>query len=242
MPNPKDNLLFILCGTQFASNLGGAARVLKNMGFERLALVAPACEVGVEARTAAMRGETLLDHADFHPTLRDAKRHVDLLVGTSGGMGSRHPRRTDSRTLAEEIVPSYLPGRVGVAFGCEGNGLRHDEIELCEWLVEIPTGSRYGSLNLSQAVAIVAYELNLSLSRVSRDSFLHLATREQVRSLIDHLEVLLGAAGLPDSTDIGETVRRLARIVGRARLEEEDVNLIRGLLNRIQPSLPRHRD
>lgn len=234
MADPKERVTFILCGTQFASNLGGAARVMKNMGFGRLALVQPVCEVGVEARTAAMRGDELLDHAKFHPTLAEAKQDFDLLVGTSGGLGSRHPRLTDSRTLAEEIVPAYLPRRVGLAFGSEGNGLRHDEIDLCDWLVEIPTGSPYGSLNLAQAVAIVAYELHLSLSRPERRPFLHQASPGQVGELMEHLGQRLQSAGLPGSTDLDQVVRRLEKIAGRARLEEEDVNLIRALLDRSQ--------
>ncbi len=229
MTDPKTSVTFILSGTQFASNLGGAARVLKNMGFERLALVRPVCEVGVEARTAAMRGDSLLDSARFHPSLLEAKRDVDLLVGTSGGLGGRHPRRVDCRSLAEEIVPRYLPNRIGVAFGCEGNGLRHDEMELCEWLVEIPTGSDYGSLNLSQAVAIVAYDLHCSMTRLTPGGFLHLAPPEQVRDLLSHLERLLASGRLPASTDIDQALRRLEKIAGRARLEQEDINLIRSL-------------
>lgn len=230
MQNPKDQIRFILCGTQFASNLGRAARVMKNMGFERLILVQPECEVGVEARTGAMRGDGILDRADFAATLEDASRQVDLLVGTTARLAGANPRRAALRTFAEEIVPAYLPNRIGIAFGAEGNGLTRQEIDCCQWLVEIPTSPEYPSLNLSQAVAVAAYELHVALSGLQRGDFLNAAPPELVRGLLERAEETLRRLHPPDSLDLEEAMRRIARVAGRARLEREDVNLIRGLL------------
>ena len=80
---------FILVRTQFASNLGTSVRILKNMGFDRLILIEPECEVGVEARARAMKGAELLDGARFYPSLLEAGRGIPQLVAATARTGFR---------------------------------------------------------------------------------------------------------------------------------------------------------
>lgn len=226
----KDHLHFILVRTQFASNLGAAARILKNMGFGRLVLIRPRCEVGAEARMMAMKGAELVDNAVYYPSLHEARRQIRLLVGTTARSPKSGSRRISSRTLAGKLVPRFRSGPLGIVFGPEDNGLSREELQLCEWLVEIPTAGNYPVLNLAQAVGLVAYDLHLASREPEDIQFLHLAEPAEVQSLIAHLEAVLTAAVLPPHLSRQRILARLNRILGRAQLEKEDVKLLRSLL------------
>ena len=225
-----DHIHFILVRTQFASNLGAAARILKNMGFSRLVLIRPRCEVGAEARMMAMKGADLVDDAVYYPSLRQAKRKLRLLVGTTARSPKSGTRRISSLTLAGELAPRFRSGPLGIVFGPEDNGLSREELRLCEWLVEIPTAGDYPVLNLAQAVGLVAYDLHLTALEPDDSPFLNLADPAEFRSLIAHLEAVLTSAGLPPHLSRQRILARLNRILGRAQLEKEDVRLLRSLL------------
>lgn len=234
----RENLHFLFVRTQFASNLGSAARVLKNMGFAHLVLIQPQCEVGAEARSYAMRGAELLDTARYYPSLQEASRHFQLLLGTTGRFLRDKPRLVDCRSMAAKILPAYSSSRVGIVFGAEDNGLVREELQLCHWLVEIPTGSEYPILNLAQAVAIVAYEIHLSLGAQRREGFLHGASPEGVEALMERLERFFHRLDPPPGISVERWMKRLRQLAGRARLEEEDVNLLHGILSLLALRLP----
>ncbi len=231
---PEESIVFILARTQFASNLGQAARVMKNMGFSRLLLVRPQCEVGMEARTRAMKGAEILDRAELFPSLEAAAREVDLLVGSSGRFGPGKPNWITSRRFAEAVVGRYLPARVGIAFGAEDTGLEREEVALCQWLIEIPTGSQYGVLNLAQAVGILAYDLHLALADTPRRPTLHRSDPQHVAALLEDVRATLQSLGFPTRVPLERVMKRFQKIAGRAQLEIEDVNLFRGLLRHLR--------
>lgn len=231
MDRNKDRYHFILSHTQFASNLGLATRVMKNMGFENLILVRPECEVGLEARARSMRGSDVLDRCRLRPSLEAALEDVDMLVGTTGRAHRDSTRWTTSRRFAEEIAPRFPDSRIGLAFGSESNGLSKEEVALCQWLLEIPTESGYPVINLAQAAAIVAYDLHMSgLDRRSHPA-LQFASSESVESLLERVESLLEKSTLPEMVDPQRILDRLRRLAARANLERDDVNMIRGLID-----------
>jgi TrmH family RNA methyltransferase len=230
----KGDIHFLFVRTRFASNLGLAVRALKNMGFENLILVAPQCEIGLEARSRAMKGADILDRARLAPSLEMAAADLDLLFGATGRFREPQPALVDVRTLAVDLLPRLEHSSVGIVFGPEDNGLAREEIRLCHWLVEIPTGSEYWVMNLAQAAAVIAYELHMALTPPARRPPLHRATREEVRGLMDSFEAALKSADVPPGISLPRLMLRLRRIAARTRLEKEDVNLWRGLVAVLQ--------
>lgn len=230
----RDNIHFILVRTQFASNLGSTVRVMKNMGFHRLVLVQPQCEVGLEARTFAMKGAEILDKAVFCLSLEDAAQDLSLLIGTTGRFKGPKPRLISCRTLVEDVLPRCSPANLGIVIGSEDNGLRREEIRLCQWLVEITTGSDYPVINLAQAAAIVAYELNLGLSDQRASDALNLASPEELDSLIFHVERTVRALALPVRLSAKRLMQRFRKIASRAELESEDINMLHALLKELE--------
>ena len=230
----RDNIHFILVRTQFASNLGSTVRAMKNMGFHRLVLVQPQCEVGLEARSFAMKGAEILDKAVLRPSLEDAAQDLSFLIGTTGRFTGRKPRLISCRTLMEDVLPRCSPANLGIVLGSEDNGLRREELRLCQWLVEIPTGSDYSVINLAQAAAIVAYELNLGLSGQEPSDALNLAGPKELDSLMLHAQRTFEALALPVRLSVPRLMQRIRKIASRAELESEDINMLHGLLKELE--------
>jgi TrmH family RNA methyltransferase len=230
----RDNIHFILVRTQFASNLGSTVRVMKNMGFHNLVLVQPECEVGMEARSFAMRGAEILDRALFSPTLEEAAENLSFLVGTTGRFKGQKPRLITCRQLVEDVLSSCASANLGVVLGSEDNGLRREELRLCQWLVEIPTGSDYTVLNLAQAAAIVAYELNLGMEgRETSEDTLQLAGAQELESLLNHFRETVDLLSPNIRLSTNRLMQRVRKIASRAHLEREDINMLHLLLKEL---------
>lgn len=230
----RDNIHFILVRPQFASNLGSTVRAMKNMGFHRLMLVQPQCEVGLEARTFAMKGAEILDEAVLRSSLEEAAQDVSFLIGSTGRFSSGKTRLISCRTLVEDVLPRCSPANIGIVLGSEDNGLRREELKLCQWLVEIPTGSDYPVINLAQAAAIIAYELNLALTHQGPSDSLNLASPEELDSLMLHAGRTLQTLALPVRLSVPRMMQRIRKIASRAELESEDINMLHGLLRELE--------
>jgi TrmH family RNA methyltransferase len=233
MGDPKSNLHFVLVRTQFASNLGSTVRIMKNMGFERLILVRPECEVGIEARSFAMKGAEILDHARFFTSLEAVVDEVPVLIGTTGRFHGGRSRLVDCPALTEQILPQLSGTDVGIVLGSEDNGLRREELRLCQWLVEIPTAPGYSVINLAQAAAIVAYQIHVASSSWARPSSPARAAPSQVESLMGRIESLLEALDLPTRISVPRLMQRIRKMAGRAQLERRDVNMLHGVLKEL---------
>jgi len=206
---------------------------MKNMGFENLILVQPECEVGLEARSYAMKGAPVLDRARFVPTLDEVADELGLLIGTTGRYRGRKPRMLSCRTLVEDLLPKFASSSIGIVLGSEDNGMRREELRLCQWLVEIPTGSDYPVLNLAQAAAIVAYEIHVGMSKHTAGKTLREANPNEVESLMSRIEDSLRSLDLPTRLSVERLMLRLRKITGRAQLEREDVNMLHGLVKEL---------
>lgn len=148
----------ILVEPEQEGNVGAIARVMKNFGFSKLILVNPKCNhLSEEARKRAKNAQDVLKKAKICSW---AKINFDFLIGTTAKIG------TDFNIPRSPLTPNDLrnalqhKGRnVGLIFGRESHGLNNKEIEKCDFVVKIPANSRYETLNISHAVAIILYEL-----------------------------------------------------------------------------------
>jgi len=127
----------------------GLSRAMKNMGFERLVLVRPECEIGAEARAYRDKRREILDRALFLPDSKAASRHVGILVGRYRPLRSR-ARARRLPTLAQEMTGQFSAFIGRIAFGCEENGLSRRTCALCTGFCKIPTGSDYPVMNLAR--------------------------------------------------------------------------------------------
>ena len=218
----------VLCRPSHPGNIGAAARALKVMGLTDLRLVAPERFPAPEAQWMATSAADVLANAKVLPDLKDAISDCVAAFAMSARPREWSPQVLDVRSAARRATE--MEGDVAFVFGNEAAGLTNDEMFACQYLVHIPASREFSSLNLAQAVQIVAYELHMCVdptmpfSRVEKR-----ATVEDLEGLYGHLEEAAVKSGfMTPSSRLRERWRRLfSRVPG---MEREEVNILRGLL------------
>jgi TrmH family RNA methyltransferase len=158
-PNRLDNIVVVLCRPQKLVNIAGAVRAMKNMGLLRLRLVRPAEYDPSDIEGIAHRSADVLAATTLHASLDDALADAVYVAGTTARTRELAPRYVTPREVAPELLVRAEHGPVALLFGAEDNGLTAEELDRCHCVLRIPTDPSYRSLNLAQAVLIVAYEL-----------------------------------------------------------------------------------
>jgi tRNA/rRNA methyltransferase len=219
---------FVLCRPQHPGNIGSAARAIKAMGFSDLRLVAPERYPAPEAQWMATNAGDVLQEATICPSLAEAISDCVATFALSARGREWSPQVLDVRTAA--LRAREVQGDVAFVFGNEQAGLTNDELFACQHLVHIPASKEFSSLNLAQAVQVVAYELHMAADvAIPAARSLQLATVEDLEGLYAHLEeAALKTGFMAPSSRLRERWRRLfSRVPG---LEREEVNILRGLL------------
>lgn len=230
---PPDPTRFILVGTSHGGNVGAAARAMKVMGFTDLVLVAPRFpDVLQREETAAFAsGATdVLAHARIVPSLSEALEGVTFACATA-----MTPRDFGPPTWAPRagLPPLARMGhRLGFVFGPERFGLANADVYRCHAVLSIPTQAGYGSLNLAQAVQIVAYEWRQALGAypvVPAAAPPEWADAEAVQGVLAHWQEALERIGYLDPRAPGKLVPRLNQLANRLQLTREEVHILRGI-------------
>ncbi len=231
-----DNIRIVLVHTSHPGNIGGVARAMKNMGIGKLYLVAPRQYPDEQANWRAVSAGDVLDSAIVTDTLEEAISSCQFVVGTSA-RGRRIPwPLLDPRQCAERIAPATDHGEVAVLFGREDRGLTNDELQLCNLHLNIPTSDAYSSLNLAMAVQIVCYELRMlkvfpSLPSNDAEQWdTPFSDSENMERFYTHLEETLVDLEFLDPAAPRQLMSRMRRLYSRVRLDEMELNILRGIL------------
>ncbi len=223
--------------TSHAGNIGAAARAMKNMGLDDLWLVAPKSFPDDDATARASGAGELLASATVVADLDQALTGCGLVAAVSARQRSLAWPCKTPREAAAEIVARTANTTVALLFGREKYGLSNEELERCHLLISIPANPEYSSLNLAMAVQLLAYEIRLasghnSLPPVSVDS--PPATAENMQRFYQHLEEVLLENGFLDPDNPRQLMRRLRRLFNRAVPDENEINILRGILSAVQ--------
>jgi len=231
----------VLVATSHPGNIGAAARAMLTMGLERLVLVSPRRFPDAEADALASGANSVLERAHVVPTLGEALTGCVLAVGLSA-----RPREFAGRVLcvhdaARAAIDHAAWGDVAMVFGTEMSGLSNVELARCGIVATIPANADYTSLNLAAAVQVVAYELRLAATGggVWPPPRFAPATVDEIEALYDHGTSTLTAMRFLDPRMPKRLLPRLRRLFARASLEKEEVNILRGILARIDQLVAR---
>ena len=234
---------FVLFEPTHPGNVGAAARAIKTMGFDQLAIVNPGCEIDGVARARSSGALDVLQAARIVPNLETAVEGCGLVIGTSSRRRRLSWPEYDPGECAREVAAAVSSSPVAIVFGAERAGLTNAEIDRCNALVFIPTNPDYCSLNLAMAVQILAYEVRLALasdeSPKSVDAAVSdavLAPADDVELFYEHLEIVLTDSGFLKPDNPRKLMRRLRRLFNRARLDQNEVNILRGILAALAPA------
>jgi TrmH family RNA methyltransferase len=231
------SIRIVLVDPHHPGNIGATARAMKNMGLRELHLVRPKLFPHAEAVARASGADDILTTASVHEDFEAAIADCGLVVGTSARQRHLPWDLTEPRECAARIVQDAREGHVAVVFGSERVGLTNTELARCNLLVTIPTSSEYSSLNLGMAVQVIAYEIWLAMrpgapAVVPRE--VPLASAAEMTRLYEHIETVLDEIDFRDRTGGGHLMARIRRLFNRAQLDQNEMNILRGILTAVQ--------
>ncbi|MFZ2651142.1 MAG: RNA methyltransferase [Burkholderiaceae bacterium] len=233
-----DNTRFILVATSHAGNVGAAARAIKVMGFSDLVLVAPRdanVQRKAEAIALASGATDVLARARVVADLSHALEGISYVCATAMTPRDFGPPTHAPRELFATLGPSAH--HVAFVFGSERFGMSNDDVYRCHACLSIPTRADYGSLNLSQAVQLIAYDWRQALGGfdvMPRTPDSNLADVVAVNGLLEHWRDTLERIGFHDPAAPKKLLPRLNRLLNRAQLTQEEVHILRGIAKAVQ--------
>ena len=242
-PWSLDRVRIVLVAASHPGNVGATARAMKVMGLSRLSLVTPRFPdvlTQPDALAFASGAVDVLERASTHATLDDALAGCVHAIAMSARDREYAPPATTLRDAASTALSIASGGDngsevadVAFVFGSERYGLSNDDVLRCQARCRVETSAEYGSLNLAQAVQLVAYECRQAALAARPGTTPETrpapATHAEREALIDHLEQGLLAIGYLDPDAPKKLMPRLRRLFARARLERDEVQWLRGI-------------
>ena len=228
---------FVLMHTSHAGNVGAAARAIKVMGFGDLVLVAPrfADVLSHEDAVAFASGAAdVLTRARVVPTLSEALDGITHALATAMTPRDFGPPTFAPRDHFAALAPRLGAegGRVAFVFGGERHGLANADVWRCHGCLSIPTAPDYGSLNLAQAVQLIAYEWRQALGSFAveaRTAPPAVADMRAVDGALLHWQAVLERIGFLDPAAPKKLMPRLQQLLNRAELRDEELHILRGI-------------
>jgi tRNA/rRNA methyltransferase len=244
MTSAFSRVRFILTEPSHPGNVGSAARAVKNMGFEDLWLAAPQTpnmREAPEAVALASGANDVLANAQTTGGLAQALGPVTLAFALTARARDLGPPTCDIREAAM-LAREHLRqpnNRVAMVFGCERAGLTNEQVALCQRVCHIPANPQYSSLNVSQALQLVAWEMRYALideserlpstPDIAPDPGKAPATAASIQALFEHWEQALIAVQFLDPAHPKKLVPRMQHLLQRSGLTQDEVDMLRGL-------------
>ena len=235
------NLRIVMVETTHPGNIGAAARAMKNMGQRNLYLVKPKIFPSAEVTARAAGADNILARAVVCDSLQDAIQDCALVVGTTARARTIPWPVSTPRECVPEIINASTSGQVAIVFGRESSGLNNEELELCNMAMQIPTDPDFSSLNVASAIQIICYELLQTIlsgevQEINKQKSPP-ATAEQMHLFYEHLAECMTDIGYYDPEVPRSLMRRMKRLFNRARLDRDEMNILRGFLSSIQEAV-----
>ncbi len=232
------NVKVVLVGTTHPGNIGSVARAMKTMGIMDLVLAGPQTKIDDKSYALASGARDVLENVTVVDTLQEAVADCGLVIGSSARSRTLPWPMLEPRSCGEKLLSELPNYPVAVVFGRENSGLSNDELQLCQFHVCIPANPNYSSLNLAMAVQTICYEIRMAaLSNTItpvQETYPHSAKLE---SFYAHLEQTLLKIGFIAKAHPGQVMTKLRRLYNRARPEDVELNILRGILTSTQQSM-----
>ena len=209
---------------------------MKTMGFQHLYLVNPDKYPNAQATAMAAGADDVLDNAIVTETLSEALTGCAFAIGLSARKRHLSHETVNAREAALQANRYAGVQKVALVFGTEMSGLTNAELDCCQLLAMIPANPEYSSLNLAMAVQLVCYELRMTAlesnpeANISEPAGEALATNDELEHFYTHLQETLLHIGYLNPNAPKKLFERMRSLYSRARLEKEEVNLLRGVL------------
>lgn len=242
---------WVMMRTSHPGNVGSAARAIKTMGFSALHLVNPAYEYmarKAEAISLSSGAFDVLEAAQNHESMLDALGDSQLVFGLTARdreFGPPAISLPQAVLMASSALVANKP--VSFVFGTERTGLDNEDLKHCTHRVWIDANPSYPSLNLAQAMMIVAYSMRQGLMKelaidsippenLASNSAPELADPSAIAAMLEHWQQGLEAIGYLDPENPKKLMPRLQSLFARAALQKEEIDLLRGIAKQMLQS------
>jgi tRNA/rRNA methyltransferase len=230
--NP-DNISIVMVRPRYPENIGAAARAMCNMGIKKLVVVAPAnYDIEKIRKLATHAASEVVDQIEIYEQLREALSRYSYVVGTTARLGGERRSISSPQVAAKNLAAISRKNRIAILFGPEDRGLLNDDIRLCHEIVNIPA-SDFSSLNVSQAVLIICYELFLAGLEEKPKFVPRLATRHELDGMYDQLKEILVRINYINPENPDYWMNKLRLFFTRMELRASEVSIIRGICRQI---------
>jgi tRNA/rRNA methyltransferase len=235
-PCPLTNVRIVLSHTSHPGNIGAAARAMKTMGLDALYLINPKSFPNKDAEARAAGAWDVLNTAKLCSSLDQALSGTVLAAAVTARARDLAHEVFDSRQGAQELCNHARQHPVALVFGTEMSGLTALEVSKCQIIVHIPANPDYSSLNLASAVQVMTYELRMALPKIESlpQPMGTPASFDEIELFVRHLEQSMINSGFLDPQEPKRLLQRMRRLFARARLEKEEVNILRGILSALE--------
>ena len=248
-----NNIRVVLVNTSHPGNIGATARAMKNMGLRHLTLVCPDDFPSPIATARAVSAADILESTVVVDTMEEAIADCSLVIASSARSRSMPWPMMTPPECARQVLRDVPSNRVALVFGREDRGLSNEELQLCNYHVQIPSDPECPSLNLAAAVAVILYEVRMQLlagektaepaaesraadSYYREDDYWDVpkANGHQMELFYEHLEKVLTDIDFHDPEHPRLLMTRMRRLFGRVRPDTMEVNILRGILTQIE--------
>lgn len=247
--NTLDRIRIVMVNTSDPGNIGAAARAVKTMGFSQLCLVAPKEYPSAKATARASGASDVLHKAKVVDTLEEAVADCNMVVATSTRLRTIPWPVMNPREFAGFVEKEHDDSQIAIVFGREDSGLSNEELRKCHYHVSVPGNPEYSVLNIAAAIQVICYELRMSLvempleievdeSRQMAVSYTEwdtpVCSAEDMERFFLHLEQTLLDIRFFDPNNPRQILTRSRRLFSRTRLDRLEMNLMRGILAKVQ--------
>lgn len=236
----RESVVVTLCEPRDIVNIAGAVRAMMNMGLRRLRLVNPREYDAWRIDGIAHGAEVVLDRCEFFETLDAAVADAGLVAGTTARRRTAKQVWEHPRAVAPALLEHATPAApLVVVFGREDNGLTNEELDLCDRVLTVPTDPDRWSLNLAQAVLLVAYELWLAAGadeteRPRERRATPPASSAELKQTFAELEIALDHIDFFKAHNPPAIMRTLRAVLRRAGLDQRENRLLKAIAYEIR--------
>ncbi len=234
-----NNIVIVLVEPEEPGNIGSCCRAMKNMGIKNLRLVNPVPILVRDTFRLCHNSEDIIYASQVYDDFKSAIADVDYVVGTSRRKGKRRKPIFWISEILPDIITYSQNNKIALVFGRESKGLFNDELSLCNVTIALPSHRGFPTLNLSQSVLLVCYELFLSKYPQVPTS-LNLASQKDLWDMYAHVKktlTLLGYKNIGARKLKNTILLALKRVFGRTKLENRDTRMIHGLCTQVETKL-----
>lgn len=234
-----DNIKIVLIETSHTGNIGSTARAMKTMGISNLCLVNPLYKPDAQSISLAAGAHDIIENAQIVDSMEIAIADCQLVLGTSARLRHIKWPHLESFESGKKIVNEIKQGhKVALVFGRERVGLTNEELQKCHYHVSISANPEYSSLNLAMSVQVLCYEIRMAMLRLQEHHDKLVIENDypqtgDMERFYQHLEQTLLNTGFINANHPGNIMGRLRRLFTRARIEQQELNILRGILTSV---------